>query len=103
MSGIFINILKVVLIVLFILCWLDMPWTYFQLVRSIGMIGFAILSYDENIKGNKHMAILWGLSAIIINPVVKVSLGRSLWNIIDLIWATLLCISLKNNWKQNSN
>ena len=101
MSKVAITIFKIILILLFLLCWLDMPYTYFQFVRSIGMIGFAIIAYDEKQKGNDKMVILWGLSALIINPIIKVSLGRFLWNIIDLIWATILILSLINDWKKH--
>lgn len=101
MSKVAITIFKIILILLFLLCWLDMPYTYFQFVRSIGMIGFAIIAYDEKQKGNERLAIFWGLSAIIINPIIKVSLGRLLWNIIDLIWASILFHSLINDWKKH--
>lgn len=97
-----VTILKFILILLFLVCWLDMPYSYFQFVRIIGMIGFAIIAYDEKQKGNERLAIFWGLSAIIINPIFKVSLGRFLWNIIDLIWATILSLTLINDRKKHS-
>ena len=30
------------------------------------------------------------ISAILINPIFKISLGRELWNIIDIVWAIIL-------------
>ncbi len=74
-----------------------MPYTYFQLVRTIGMIGFALLAYHEKENNNNQMAIFYILSALIINPIFKVTLGRTLWNLIDVIWAIILLISLKRN------
>jgi len=67
-----------------------MPYTYFQFVRTVGMIVFAILAYDAYGKGNNHLAIFYGLSVLIINPVFKVSLGRTLWNVVDVLWACVL-------------
>ncbi|MFM9986326.1 MAG: DUF6804 family protein [Flavobacteriales bacterium] len=45
-----IVILKIVLAALLFACLLDMPYGYFQLVRTAGMIGFGILAYDANSK-----------------------------------------------------
>lgn len=71
-----------------------MPYGYFQFVRSIGMFGFALFAYEDYKKNNKEWMIFWISSAIIINPVFKVALGRGFWNIFDVIWAGILVYSL---------
>lgn len=86
-------LLKVSLSVLFLGCLLDMPYVYFQFVRAVGMTSFAILAYLEYKKENKIWMIIWACSALIINPIVKISLGRTLWNIVDIIWVILFVIS----------
>ena len=45
--------IKIILIVLFGLCLLDMPYSYFQLVRIAGLAGFAWLAYNEGSKADK--------------------------------------------------
>jgi hypothetical protein len=87
------NIIKVVLSILFLVCLLDMPYGYFQLVRFLGMFGFAILAYKSSQK-NQAWFIIWLASAILINPIFKISLGREIWIIIDIIWTVLLIISI---------
>lgn len=72
-----------------------MPYGYYQFVRFLGMVGFGILAYSANQKKDKQFLILWASSAILINPLIKISLGRELWNIVDVIWAILLFASLK--------
>ena len=70
-----------------------MPYGYYQLVRFLGMVGFAILAY-HNYESNRSMAILWIVSAILINPIFKITLGRALWNAVDVLWAALLMASI---------
>jgi hypothetical protein len=91
------NQIKIGLIIAFILCLFDMPYGYFQLVRFTGMIGFGILAAGEKEKGNQTMFIIFALSAILINPIIKIPLGRTVWNVIDVIWAILLGLSLEND------
>jgi hypothetical protein len=92
---------KIILILLFLGCLLPMPYVYFQFVRAIGMIGFAWLAYMDSSKENKTLMIVWIGSALIINPIFKVSLGRALWNVVDVIWAVVLIISIFVDVKQN--
>ena len=87
------NIIKVILCILFLVCLLDMPYGYFQLVRFLGMVGFAILAYN-NYQKNQTWFVIWLASAILINPIFKISLGRDIWNIVDVIWAILLIASI---------
>lgn len=87
------TIIKITLSILFLVCLLDMPYGYFQLVRFLGMVGFAILAYNTYQK-NQTWFVIWLASAILINPIFKISLGREIWNIVDVIWAILLIASI---------
>src|SRR5690606_40860897 len=86
------TIIKIVLSILFLVCLFNMPYGYYQLVRFLGMVGFAVLAY-QNYQKNQTWFLVWLASAVLINPFVKVALGRDIWNIIDVIWAMLLIIS----------
>ena len=57
------------------------------------MVGFGILAFNIY-KINKIWFLIWFSSAILINPIFKIALGRELWNIIDIIWAILLIASI---------
>src|SRR5690606_19323361 len=83
-------IVKFLLTVLFLCCLIDMPYRYFQLVRFVGMTGFIVLAYLDREKDNKTIMIIWICSAVLINPIFKIALGRILWNIVDVIWSILL-------------
>jgi len=88
------TIVKVVLSILFVICLADMPYGYFQFVRFLGMIGFAFLAFNQIENENKGWMIFYIISAILINPIFKISLGRELWNIIDIIWSVILIGSI---------
>ncbi len=88
------EIIKIILAILFIICLYDMPYGFYQIVRFIGMFGFAIISYKAFVKNVNFYFVLWGASAVLINPFFKIALGRELWNIIDITWAIILIISL---------
>ena len=86
-------IVKIILMVLFMGCLIDWPYGYYQMVRFVGMVGFSILAYHDY-KDNKTWFYIWFFSAILINPIFKITLGRDLWNIVDVIWAMILAGSL---------
>ena len=81
------NFIKITLSILFIGCLFDMPYGYFQLIRFLGMVGFGILAFNQY-KMNQFWFIIWLASAILINPIFKISLGR------DIIWALILVASV---------
>lgn len=86
-------VIKVILAILLLVCLLDMPYGYFQLVRFLGMVGFGILAYNEYQK-NQTWFLIWLASAILINPIFKIALGRTIWNLVDIGWALALIISV---------
>jgi hypothetical protein len=86
--------IKIILSIIFLLCLTDMPYGYFQMVRVVGMIGFGILAVSEMDNRNKGMLYFYIASAVLINPIFKIALGRELWNVVDVIWAVALLASL---------
>lgn len=79
------NLIKIILSILFFICLADMPYGYFQFVRFIALIAFVYFAYQAYIaKKEAEMAIYIAL-AVLFQPLFKISLGRELWNIIDVI------------------
>jgi hypothetical protein len=96
------TIIKIILAILFIGCLFDWQYGYFQLVRFLGMVGFAILAYKQYGK-NDFYFVTWLASAILINPFFKIALGRTIWNIVDVIWAILLIGSVIYSRKETND
>lgn len=88
------KIIKIILAVLFFICLLDMPYGYFQIVRFAALVGFAILAYNANEQGHKRETIIYVCLAILFQPLIKIALGRQLWNIIDVIVGIGLIVSI---------
>ena len=88
------NIIKIVLAILLFLCLADMPYGFYQFVRFAAMIGFGILAFQSAESENKSFLIIYGALAILFQPFIKIALGRELWNIVDVIVAVGLLISL---------
>lgn len=80
-----IDAIKVGLAVLLLVCLLDMPYGYYQLVRFIALISFSILAFDSNSNGNNKEVIIFVSLAILFQPLIKIALGREIWNVVDLI------------------
>ena len=97
-----IILIKTILSTLLILCLLDWEYGFYELVRFVGMVGFSLLAYEQYNK-NQIWFIIWLVSAILINPLFKVALGRTIWNIVDVIWVVLLVYSIYHNKKIQSS
>lgn len=79
--------LLIILIPLLLLCLLPIPYWYYQLIRVVSTVAFVYFAYQE--RGNQMMWIFIGL-AILFQPIEKIALGRTLWNIIDILVAVFL-------------
>jgi hypothetical protein len=88
------NAIKIFLAILFFLCLADMPYGFFQFVRFASLIGFGILAYHANSNSKQTEVIIYIILAVLFQPFFKISLGRELWNIVDVIVALALLISL---------
>jgi len=94
------NLIKIGLSFLLLVCLADMPYGYFQFVRFVSLIGFGILAYHANQNGKQAEVIVYGALALLFQPFIKISLGRTLWNIVDVIVAIGLLLSVFNPRKE---
>jgi hypothetical protein len=70
-----------------------MPYGYYQFVRFAAMIGFAYLAYSANEQSNRNEVFVYIVLALLFQPFIKIALGRTIWNIVDLIVGIGLVIS----------
>lgn len=94
------NYLKFFLAVLLLLCLAPMPYGYYQLVRVVAMIAFAIMAYQYYEKENVPLAFTFGGLTLLFQPFIKVALGRTLWNVVDVIVAIGLIVLVFSNFDQ---
>lgn len=85
---------QLILIVLLLSCLLRMPYTYYQLVRFLGFLGFGILGLIVFQRDKQILAFTYCALAILFQPFLKVSLGRDLWNVVDIFVAVFLVVTI---------
>lgn len=80
-----------------------MPYGYYQLVRFAALLGFSILAYTAYKQNQKTEAIIYVCLAILFQPLIKIALGRELWNVVDIIAGIGLIVSILAKGKKISN
>lgn len=89
-----VRIVKILLAIMLFLCLFNFPYAYYLFVRWSAMIGFGYLAYIAHKDKQSVMTIAFVLLTILFQPFEKIALGRMLWNIVDVIVAVGLIISL---------
>ena len=86
-----------VLAVMLLLCLFPMSYGYYELVRFVAMIVFALFAFNFYKQKQVVLFVVAVLLAILFQPFAKVALGRTFWNIIDVA----IAISLIAYWFVN--
>ena len=84
--------LKLLLAALLLLCLLHMPYGYYELVRFVSMVAFAFMAYKYCEEKKDALAVAFGGLALLFQPFVKIALGRTVWNVVDVVVAVLLVL-----------
>jgi hypothetical protein len=91
--------IKIILAGMLFLCLAKLPYGYYQFVRFGALLGFALLAFNSYEKGLKNSTIVFIGLALLFQPFIKIGLGRELWNIVDVIVAIGLLVSIKEPLK----
>lgn len=89
-----ITTIKLILIFLLLGCLLDFPYGYYQFVRFVALFGFAYLAYRANQEGYTNEVFIYFALAVLFQPLIKIALGRTIWNIVDVVVGIGLIISI---------
>ena len=87
-------VIKLILTILLLGCLVDFPYGYYQFVRFAGLVGFGYLAFNANEQGKKNEVFIYLALAVLFQPFFKIALGRSLWNVIDVVVGIGLIVSL---------
>ena len=93
-------ILKLVIAILLLLCLADMPYGFYTLVRFASAFAFAYLSYDYFKSKKDGLGFVFAALALLFQPFFKFVLGRTIWNIVDVIVAVGLLYLLISTFKR---
>ena len=84
--------LYLILSVLLLLCLAPMPYGFYQLVRFVAMVMFVVFTYIKWLNNQQPLAIVFVSLALLFQPFVKIALGRTMWNIVDVVVAIGLIV-----------
>lgn len=87
-------VLKLILTLLFFLCLAKIPYGYYEFIRFIALVAFSYLAYQEYQKENKFLTFIYVALAILFQPLLKIYLGRALWNIVDVVVGIFLIATI---------
>ena len=89
-----------VIAAILLLCLAPMPYGYFQLVRLLSTIAFGVMAFQYYKEGKEKWAYTFGTLVLLFQPLYRISLGRTVWNIIDVIVAIGLIILFFWEWEK---
>ena len=84
--------LYLIISILLLLCLFPMPYGYYTLVRFVSMTAFGVMAYRYYKQHKVALMITFSSLALLFQPLIKITLGRTMWNIVDVIVAILLII-----------
>ena len=93
-------ILKLVIAILLLLCLADMPYGFYTLVRFVSAFVFAYIAYDYFISKKDGLGFVFAALALLFQPFFKIALGRTIWNIVDVIVAIGLIYLIISDFRQ---
>ena len=82
-----------------LLCLAPMPYGYFTLVRTLATVVFGLYAYRCYVAKKEAFTWVFVTLALLFQPFAKVGLGRTVWNIIDVIVAIGLIVLFF--WERN--
>lgn len=75
-----------------IVCLFPMPYGYYTLVRFVAMIIFGCMAFNFYTNEKIPLCVMAGSLALLFQPFFKITLGRVMWNVVDVVVAILLVI-----------
>ena len=67
-----------------------MPYGFFTIVRFAATCGFVYMSYEYFSQKQNKLGFVFAALSLLFQPFVKISLGRIVWNYVDVAVAAFL-------------
>lgn len=75
-----------------LVCLFPMPYGYYSLIRFVSMIFFGIISFVFYKEGKIAICVVAAALALLFQPFFKIALGRTMWNVVDVIVSIVLVL-----------
>ncbi len=93
------KLIYLILAAILLLCLAPMPYGYFTLVRFLTMVGFGYMAFKYFKQRKETLTWTFLTLALLFQPFAKIGLGRTVWNIVDVIVAIGLIVLFIIEWK----
>ena len=90
MKKLFLKIISGAMALLLLVCLLPMPYGYYILIRYVALVVFAVLAFNYFKQDKSALGVTFAALALLFQPIAKIALGRTMWNIADIACAALL-------------
>ena len=98
-----VELVKLIAAIILFICPFDMLYWFYDVVRTLALIGFSFLAYSAFKKKRNIEAVIFICLAILFQPILKIHLTKTIWIVIDLVVGIWLIISLFTNEKKNKS
>lgn len=78
-----------------------LPYGYYTLLRLVACGVFAFAAFVAFERKNKTLPWIYGLLALVYNPIIKIFLPKEIWALVDVA-AGILLLSTAKTVKTNS-
>lgn len=85
---------KIALIPALLLCLAPMPYGYYTLVRISATIIFVMMAMEYSKQKKQNLMVTFSILVLLFQPIVKIALSKTLWNVIDIAVAIMMVFIL---------
>lgn len=89
MKNVWMNLFMAVLL---LLCLAPISYGYYQFVRFGSMLYFGYMAYRYFVMNKAMLTVVFAALALLFQPFIKIALGRTMWNVVDVIVAIVLVV-----------
>lgn len=72
---------------------LPLPYAYYQFLHIAATGIFIWAAYQSSLRSNRYWPWIYGVFAIIFNPIAKFHLQQAIWALLDITAGLLLILS----------
>lgn len=72
-----------------------LPYGFYMIVRMVAVIVFIWAAVIAVQRAHITLAVVFGLTAILFNPLFKIHLDKNVWIVLDILAALLLLATMK--------
>ena len=73
-----------------------LPYGYYMLLRLVAFGIFTFAAFVSFDRKNRTLPWVYGLLALLFNPLIKIYLPKELWALVDIGAGTLLLVTAKS-------